>query len=57
MESKELKSHIEQRGIKQSFIAKKLGVSKALVSQWVKGTTPIALSKQIELKSLLNPVN
>lgn len=57
MEGKDLKIHIEQRGIKQTFIAKKLGVSKALVNQWVKGITPIAPRQQIELKSLLNPVN
>lgn len=53
MESKELKQIIESRGIKQTWIAKKLGVSKALVNQWVKDTTPIAEKQKIELKSLL----
>lgn len=57
MEGKELKQIIDNRGIKQTFIAKKLNVSKALVNQWAKGTTPIADKHKIELKSLLSPVN
>ncbi len=57
MEASELKSILEARGIKQVFIARKLKVSKALVNQWIKGHTPIAKAQQIELKSLLNPVN
>ena len=57
MESKELKQIIESRGIKQTFVAKKLGISKALVNQWMKGHTPIAERHKIELKSLLNMVN
>lgn len=57
MESKELKQIIESRGVKQTFIAKKLGISKALVNQWIKGHTPIAERHKIELKSLLTTVN
>lgn len=57
METKEFKNAIISRGIKQSFIAKKLGVSKALVNQWMKDKTPIADRHKIELKSLLSPVN
>lgn len=57
MEGKDLKLIIESRGIKQTFVAKKLGISKALVNQWTKGLTPIADKHKIELKSLLNPVN
>lgn len=57
MEGKDLKLIIESRGIKQAFLAKKLGISKALVNQWTKGLTPIADKHKIELKSLLNPVN
>lgn len=53
MEPKLLKSIISDRGIKQTFIAKKLGVSKGLVNQWVKQTTPISEKHQIELRSLL----
>lgn len=54
MEGKQLKQIIESRGIKQTFIASKLGVTKALVNQWTKGTTPIAERHKIELKSLLS---
>ncbi len=53
MEGKELKRIITDRGIKKTFIAKKLGVSKALVSQWTKDVTPIAQRHKIELKNLL----
>lgn len=53
MEGKELKRIITSRGIKKTFIAKKLGVSKALVSQWTKDVTPIAQRHIIELKNLL----
>lgn len=54
METKELRDAVNSRGIKQSFIAKKLGVSKALVNQWIKDKTPIADRHKIELKSLLS---
>lgn len=57
MEGKELKQILESRGVKQTFIAGKLGVTKALVNQWVKGLTPIANRHKIELKSLLGKVN
>lgn len=53
MEAKELKQAIEARGIKQAWIAGKLGVSKALVNQWIKDTTPIAERHKIELKKLI----
>lgn len=54
MESKTLKSIVADRGIKQSFIATKLGVSPALVHQWIKGVRPISKKYQIELKALFN---
>lgn len=57
METKEFRQAINNRGIKQSFIAKKLGVSKALVNQWMKDKTPIADRHKVELKSLLSMVN
>lgn len=53
MEGKELKRIVEERGIKQSWIASKLKVSTALVSQWIAGTKPISDSHRIELRSLL----
>lgn len=53
MELAELKNAIYNRGVKQTFIASKLGVSKALVNQWLKEQTPIAERHKIELKSIL----
>ena len=53
MEPKLLKSIITERGIKQTFIAGKLKVSKGLVNQWIKGISPISEHHQIELRKLL----
>lgn len=53
MESKDLQQILKDRGIKQTWVADKLGVTKGLVNQWVKDKTPIAKKHQIELKSLL----
>lgn len=53
MESKTLKLKIQEKGIKQSWIASKLGVTRALVNQWVNGTT--VPDKYVnELKRLLS---
>ena len=54
MEAKQLKSLIDDKGIKQSFIADKLKVSKALVTHWIKGTRPIANHHIIDLKRILS---
>jgi plasmid maintenance system antidote protein VapI len=53
MESKELKAILHGRGIKQTWVASKLKVSKQLVNQWVSGTATISESHQIELRKLL----
>lgn len=53
MEGKELKLIIDDRGIKQSWIAGKLHVSTALVSQWIAGTKPISDTHKVELRALL----
>jgi DNA-binding transcriptional regulator YdaS (Cro superfamily) len=42
MEAKQLKSLIDDRGMKKKFVAGKLNVSGALISQWIKGEKPIA---------------
>lgn len=53
MEARTLKSIIQERGIKQSWIAEKLGVTRALINQWVQGTTPVPDKHKIELKRIL----
>lgn len=53
MESKDLKRIVDERGLKQSWIASKLKVSTALVSQWINGTKPISEYHKIELRALL----
>ncbi len=42
MEGKQLKSLINDRGMKKKFVASKLRVSNALITQWLNGTRPIA---------------
>jgi len=54
MEARTLENLIKDKGIKQSFIADKLKVSKALVTQWVKGTRPIAEKHLVDLKRILS---
>lgn len=54
MEGKKLKQIISEKGIKQSWIANKLNVSNALVSQWVKETKPISENHSKLLKEILN---
>ena len=53
MESKELQQILKDRGIKQTWVAGKLKVSKGLVNQWVREVNPIPEKYQIELKTLL----
>lgn len=53
MEAKQLELLIKDKGIKQSFIADKLKISKALVTHWVKGTRPIADHHILDLKRIL----
>jgi len=53
MESKELRTILKERGIKQTWVAGKLNVSRGLVNQWVREVNPIPEKYQIELKSLL----
>jgi len=42
MEGKQLKCLIDDRGLKKKYIAGRLKVSGALISQWIKGEKPIA---------------
>jgi len=54
MEAKNIRSAIESKGLKKSWVAKKLGVSNALVTKWVNGLTEPNDKHKIELKRLLN---
>jgi transcriptional regulator with XRE-family HTH domain len=53
MKSEELKGILEAKGIKQSFIVKKLQVSKGLVSRWVSGSLAIPEKHVDNLKAIL----
>lgn len=52
MEARHLKNLIDSRGIKQKFIASKLNVSNALITQWVKGTKVIPENRVQSIKRL-----
>jgi len=54
MEAKRLAQLIKEKGIKQNFIAEKLGVSNTLVTQWTKGIRPIAARHVVDLKRILS---
>lgn len=53
MEAKTLRSIIQDKGIKQSWVAQKLGVTRALVNQWVKGTVTVPEKHKADLKRIL----
>lgn len=53
MEAEKLKYLIQKKGIKKNFIARKLNISNAMVTQWVKGLRPIASHHLPELKKIL----
>lgn len=54
MDSQRLEKILTDKGIKQTWVAEKLGVSPALVNQWVKNTKPIPEEFQKRLQLLLN---
>lgn len=49
-----LKEILEDKGIKQKFVAEKLGVSVSAVSLWVKGTTQPSIANLKRLAELLS---
>lgn len=53
MKSEQLKKIVDDRGIKQAWIARKLKISRAVVNQWVNGTASIPEPRVEELKNLL----
>jgi transcriptional regulator with XRE-family HTH domain len=53
MEGNQLKAILEERGIKQTWVAEKLGIKKSQVNQWVKGVNPIPDKYKPELRHYL----
>lgn len=53
MTSQQLRSKIENKGLKQKFVAARLNVSEGLISQWMKGTTPIPQKHLTKLITIL----
>ena len=49
-----LKNKISSLGIKQTWLAEKLGVSSAQLSYWLNETRPIPKDKETELKNILS---
>jgi len=49
-----LREILEERGIKQKFIADKLGVSVSAVSLWVKGTSQPSIVNLKKLSEILS---
>ena len=54
MEAKTLRSIIQEKGIKQSWIADKLKVTRQLVNQWVRGTVDVPEKHKEDLKRILS---
>lgn len=49
-----LKQKIDEKGIKNSFIAKKLNISPALLSRYIKGDRKITLERARIIADILN---
>lgn len=45
---------IDERGIKRSWIAEKIGVSRSAITRWADGDWPIPPRRAEELAALLN---
>lgn len=54
MNGNKLKSILEEKGIKQKWVASKVGVTPQMVNQWIKGVAPISSDKEMALKRLFN---
>lgn len=53
MEAKTLRAIIQERGLKQVWIAQRMGLTRALISQWVNGSIPIPEKHIDELRRIL----
>jgi len=53
MEAKTLRAIIQEKGIKQTWIAEKMGVTRALINQWVNGTVIVPDKHKENLKRIL----
>lgn len=53
MEAKQLQKVIKAKGLKQSWIADQMGVTKSLVSQWVRGSINVPEKHVKNLKRIL----
>jgi len=49
-----LKKILEEKGIKQIYLAKKLNVSKQTLTNWCKGYTSPTLEQAQKLKEIIN---
>jgi len=57
MKAQELDNILKSNGIKQTWVAEKLGVTRGAVNQWVKGVNTIPDKYVVELKHILKRVN
>lgn len=53
MEAKQLQKVIKAKGLKQTWIADQMGVTKSLVSQWVRGSISVPEKHVKDLKRIL----
>jgi len=45
---------IKKSGMKKEYIAKKMGISRVTLTNYISGRTPITLVKAVELAGILN---
>jgi len=54
MIGKDLRSLLDSRGIKYSWLAEKLDVSEASITKWMKGEMPISDERSAEITTIVN---
>jgi len=52
MEAKKLEQLIRDRGVKQAFIARRLNVSRSLITHWIKNGGSVPVKYVPELKRI-----
>ena len=54
MTGKELRSILDEKGIKYSWLAAQLSVSEAAITKWMDESMPISAERVAEIKTVVN---
>jgi len=49
----DFKNRIEEKGLKQLWVANQMGVSKSILNRWLTGSASMPLNREEQLKAIL----